>query len=60
MVGGGIGLVRRTLALEQISVALHIPMGYVYLAIPISGALLLYGMIGFFERLTQLKKGAAL
>ena len=60
MVVGGISLVRQTLALEQISVALHIPMGYVYLAIPISGAfLLLYGMIGFFERLTQLKKGVA-
>jgi len=60
MVSGGISLVRQTLALEQISVALHIPMGYVYLAIPISGAfLVLYGMIGFFERITQLKKGVA-
>lgn len=58
MVGGGISLVMHTLALEQISVALHIPMGYVYLAIPISGAfLVLYGTIGFFERITQLKKG---
>ncbi len=58
MVIGGIGLVNHTLALAQISVALHIPMGYVYLAIPISGAfLVLYGMIGFFERVTMLKKG---
>lgn len=61
MVIGGISLVRQTLALDQISVALHIPMGYVYLAIPISGAfLLLYGMIGFFERLKELKKGVSL
>jgi TRAP-type C4-dicarboxylate transport system permease small subunit len=60
MVFGGLGLVKQTLALEQISVALHIPMGYVYLAIPISGAfLVLYGLIGFFERLTQLQKGGA-
>jgi len=60
MVIGGISLVRQTLALEQISVALHIPMGYVYLAIPISGAfLLLYSMIGLFDRLTQLIKGVA-
>jgi len=60
MIAGGISLVRQTLALEQISVALHIPMGCVYLAIPISGAfLLLYGMIGFFERFKQLKKGVA-
>ena len=60
MVIGGISLVRQTLALEQISVALHIPMGYVYLAIPISGAfLVLYGLIGFFERFAQLQKGGA-
>ena len=60
MVIGGIGLVKQTLALAQISVALHIPMGYIYLAIPISGAfLVLYGMIGFFERVTMLKKGGA-
>ena len=60
MVVGGIGLVKRTLDVEQISVALHIPMGYVYLAIPISGAfLVLYGLIGFFERLTMLQKEGA-
>lgn len=60
MVIGGISLVKQTLALAQISVALHIPMGYVYLAIPISGAfLVLYGMIGFFERVSMLKKGGA-
>lgn len=58
MVSGGISLVRQTLALKQISVALHIPMGYVYLAIPISGVfLVLYGMIGFFERVSMLRKG---
>ncbi len=61
MVGGGTGLVIRTYALKQISVALHIPMGYVYLAVPISGAfLVLYSMIGFFERIKQLKKGVSL
>jgi TRAP-type C4-dicarboxylate transport system permease small subunit len=61
MVVGGTRLVMLTLALEQISVALHIPMGYVYLAIPISGAfLVLYGVIGLMERFTQLKKGVAL
>ena len=60
MVIGGISLVKQTLALAQISVALHIPMGYVYLAIPISGAfLVLYGMIGFFERVSMIKKGGA-
>ncbi len=59
MIIGGIGLVKQTLALNQISVALHIPMGYVYLAIPISGAfLVLYGLIGLFERSVMLKGGA--
>jgi len=57
MVIGGISVVLQTLALEQTSVAMQIPMGYVYLAIPISGAfLVLYGFIGFFERLRQLHK----
>ena len=56
MVVGGIRLVRQTLILEQISVALHISMGYVYLAIPISGAfLVLYGVIGFMDKLAQLR-----
>jgi TRAP-type C4-dicarboxylate transport system permease small subunit len=60
MVVGGISLVMQTLDLEQISVALHIPMGYVYMAIPISGVfLVLYSMIGLFEQITQLKKGVA-
>lgn len=58
MVFGGISLVIQTLSLDQISVALHIPMGYVYLAIPISGVfLVLYGLIGFFERYAILRKG---
>jgi len=60
MVWGGIGLVVRTLELNQISVALKLPMGYVYLAVPISGAfLVLYSMIGFFERLSSIKQGGA-
>ena len=37
MVGGGIRLVRLTFALGQISPSLEIPMGYVYLVIPLSG-----------------------
>jgi TRAP-type C4-dicarboxylate transport system permease small subunit len=60
MVIGGVGLVMRTLELEQISVALKLPMGYVYLAVPISGAfLVLYSLIGFFERLNSVRQGGA-
>ena len=60
MVIGGIGLVSRTFELKQISPALHLQMGYVYLAVPISGAfLVLYSLIGFFERLSCLRQGGA-
>lgn len=58
MVVGGIGLVRTTFRLEQISPALGLDMGYVYLAVPISGIfLVLYGVIGFAERLYAPREG---
>jgi TRAP-type C4-dicarboxylate transport system permease small subunit len=58
MVIGGIDLVTSTLKLEQLSPALGIKVGYVYLAIPISGFfLVLYSVIGLVERLAQLFKG---
>jgi TRAP-type C4-dicarboxylate transport system permease small subunit len=60
MVVGGADLVRTTLRLEQISPALGLDMGYVYLAIPISGIfLVLYGVIGFCERLSAIQEGGA-
>jgi len=42
MVIGGIRLVYITLQLNQISAALQIPLGYVYLVLPISGALMMF------------------
>jgi len=49
---GGCELVRSNLALGQASPALGVKMGYVYLAIPISGFFLtLYAVIGVVERL---------
>lgn len=60
MVIGGIGLVVRTFSLQQISPALHLQMGYVYLAVPISGVfLVLYSVIGFGERLNSFRQGGA-
>jgi TRAP-type C4-dicarboxylate transport system permease small subunit len=60
MVIGGASLVGHTFYLQQISPALHLEMGYVYLAVPISGAfLVLYSLIGFFERLSCLRQGEA-
>jgi len=42
LVAGGIRLVYITLTLEQISPALRIPLGYIYLAVPLSGLFILY------------------
>jgi TRAP-type C4-dicarboxylate transport system permease small subunit len=39
---GGLQLVRLTLSLGQTSAALGIPIGWVYLALPISGALIVW------------------
>lgn len=39
---GGIRLVTITLQLEQQSAALQIPLGYIYLVLPLSGALMLF------------------
>jgi TRAP-type C4-dicarboxylate transport system permease small subunit len=42
MVFGGSRLVALTLLLEQRSAALRVPLGYVYLALPVSGALIVF------------------
>ena len=49
LVVGGLRLVFLTLGLEQTSAALGWPLGYVYLAVPISGALIFfYAVVDFF------------
>ncbi len=58
MLIGGIDLVRSTLELGQESSALRVKVGYVYLAIPISGFFLtLYAVIGLVERIQEMLKG---
>jgi len=58
MILGGVELVVDTLRLEQISPAINVKVGYVYLAVPISGFfLVLYSIIGLCERLAELVKG---
>lgn len=50
MVIGGFNLVSLTVYLEQISSALQIQLGYVYLAVPISGILIIfYSAVNIFE-----------
>jgi len=54
MIVGGIRLVYLTLSLEQLSATLRVPLGYIYLALPLSGALITYYAI---SNLTELKNG---
>ncbi len=56
MLLGGLKLVTITMARGQISPALKIPMGYVYLAIPIAGFFLTYYSLEFLiETIIKLK-----
>lgn len=50
LVIGGIRLVVITLTLDQTSAALGIPLGYIYLALPLSGLFMIYyGLLDLFE-----------
>jgi TRAP-type C4-dicarboxylate transport system permease small subunit len=58
MILGGIDLVASTLELDQVSPALGVRVGYVYLAVPISGFFILfYSGIALVERCPELLKG---
>lgn len=54
MVIGGIRLVNLTLTLNQISAALQIKLGYVYLALPLSGLLIMFYAACFFAEQLRL------
>lgn len=50
MIKGGYMLAMRTFATKQISPALQIPMGYIYLIVPIAGALfILFALIEIYH-----------
>jgi TRAP-type C4-dicarboxylate transport system permease small subunit len=55
MVIGGMRLVNLTFTLNQISPALGIEMGYVYLVIPSAGVLVIYFAIYFIVEAIQTK-----
>jgi TRAP-type C4-dicarboxylate transport system permease small subunit len=42
IVSGGIKLIEKTLSTAQVSAAMQIPMGYVYLILPLSGIIMMY------------------
>ena len=59
MILGGVELVRTTLELHQTSPALGIDMGYVYLAVPISGFfMVLYSVLELVTRVRLLFEGS--
>jgi TRAP-type C4-dicarboxylate transport system permease small subunit len=60
LVIGGAGLVSLTLGLGQNSAALQIPLGYVYLALPISGLLMMFfSALHGAEELRLLRSGGS-
>jgi len=50
LVFGGTSLVVLTLTLGQTSAALHVPLGYVYLVLPLSGLLIMFYAVGAVVR----------
>ena len=57
MVVGGTRLAAMTFALKQISAALRIPLGYVYLVIPLSGLLIMfYALFAAWETIRQARE----
>ena len=58
MVIGGLRLVYITLTLNQVSAALQVKLGYVYLALPLSGVLILfYSVAGMIEAMARREAG---
>lgn len=47
IVNGGLKLIEKTLATTQLSAALQIPMGYVYIVLPLSGAIMMFYSLYF-------------
>jgi len=57
MVYGGLALVSRTLETGQVSPALRLPMGFVYVAIPFSGVCILFYCLTFVADLLRDGRG---
>jgi len=57
LVIGGSSLMALTLTLGQTSTALHVPIGYVYLALPLSGLLIMYyAVVAMTKHLAEYRK----
>lgn len=60
IVKGGLMLIDKTLATAQLSAAMQIPMGYVYIVLPLSGAIMMFYSLYFIccDALALADKGA--
>ena len=60
IVSGGLKLIEKTLATGQLSAAMQIPMGYVYIVLPLSGAIMMLYSLYFIlsDARALLNKGA--
>lgn len=59
IVNGGIKLINKTLATVQVSAAMQIPMGYVYIILPLSGAVMMFYALWFIhQNIQQLKQSS--
>ena len=59
IVTGGIKLINKTLATVQVSAAMQIPMGYVYIILPLSGAVMMFYALWFIHKnIQQLKQSS--
>lgn len=56
IVTGGLKLINNTLSTSQVSAAMQIPMGYVYIILPLSGAIMMFYALWFiYQGIQQLK-----
>ncbi|SKA12617.1 TRAP transporter small permease [Consotaella salsifontis] len=53
MIRGGYSLAARTLQTGQVTPALHLPMGWIYFAVPIAGAFIVFYALMHLVRLVQ-------
>lgn len=59
IVTGGLKLIDKTLATSQVSAAMQIPMGYVYIILPLSGVVMMFYALCFINQsIQQLKQPA--
>ncbi|HHA2302555.1 TRAP transporter small permease [Enterobacter asburiae] len=56
IVTGGLKLIDKTLSTSQVSAAMQIPMGHVYIILPLSGAIIMFYALWFiYQGIQQLK-----